>query len=139
MNKFNKLILSVGLILSFCVFGNTTGYIDVKTLCEELKTSSSHIVLEENSTCLKKKTDTLKTNHTHSLLINRVNEDTDEIEQVQTNMSESDLVKLCEEFDSKKFKGDELKVISIDMPTETRRIVGEFHLLLGHSYLFIIN
>lgn len=124
MNKILTVIVLTGTITAIQALAQTTDYIDVKPICESLEDSSGHSIVEEQ--CLDS---SHKVNHTHSLSMVRVNDQTQQVTEAESKISESNLVQVCEEFKTKKFAGNEEKSIPFEVPLKNEnkwRIVFTF-------------
>lgn len=105
MYKFLNVLVLIGSFSAILAHAQTTDYIDVKPICERLESS----VVEQCDS-------SHKVNHTHALSMIRINDQTEQVTEAESKISESNLVQVCEEFKSKKFSNLEEKSIPFDVP-----------------------
>jgi len=94
-------------------------YIDVKQLCEDLEVKSLLSKTKDQTSCNEFKATTAKINHSYDVVVNRVDPDQKEVEQIQTQMTESQLVKICEELNSNAFANGEQKSLTMDIKADS--------------------
>jgi hypothetical protein len=100
------------------VADQTIDYVNLKDHCDILKNADITAATSVESTCHSSTEESFKKNTTHVLPIKRANTDTDEVLDSEVKMSESNLVQLCAQLESKKTSEEVAPMIAIDMPLE---------------------
>jgi hypothetical protein len=104
-------ILMSLLIISSAALAQDTiiDYINVESLCKNLE------LTVEQSSC----SSGIKINNTHDILINRVDPISSDVELIQTQISESQLVKVCDELNNTSSSEGTEKILSMDIDVES--------------------
>lgn len=115
MKLLTFIIVVFGPLLAFQAGAQTTDYIDLQNVCANLDSASTVDAMTVDSRCLQGEAES------HTLLVNRVDNRTDEVVQVQSTMSQSDLSNLCSEFKKDSLASEGQKAIEIDFPLHNDR------------------
>lgn len=119
MRHLLSLMMMFTSLYSIEALSQSTDYIDIKDVCLRLENmDASEQAIVGDSRCLGVNE---KSSELISLAVSRVDNSSDEVENINSSMKPSDLSHLCEEFKKDSLAQDGQKAIEIDFPLQNDR------------------